>query len=65
MNEIKLQSAISAFVKNRKTNAAYYDENWAERKERKGYYQNFTKDKLLAISSMLLKRLLPTTVLIM
>lgn len=37
MNNSKLQSAISAFVKNKKSNAAYYDDNWAERKELKAY----------------------------
>ena len=50
MNQSKLQSAISAFVKNKKANAAYYDDNWAERKERKAYYQSFTKDKLLSMA---------------
>ena len=50
MNQSKLQSAISAFVKQKKANAAYYDENWAERNERKAYYQSFTKDKLLAMT---------------
>ncbi len=50
MNESKLQSAIAAFVKNKKANAAYYDDNWTERKERKVYYQSFTKDKLLAMT---------------
>ncbi|MBQ7598415.1 MAG: hypothetical protein IJU56_07535 [Clostridia bacterium] len=50
MNSKKLQSAISTFVKNKKANAAYYDENWAERNERKAYYQSFTKDKLLAMT---------------
>ena len=50
MNEKKLKSAISAFVKNKKANAAYYDDNWTERKERKAYYQSFTKDKLLAMT---------------
>lgn len=50
MNNSKLQSAISAFVKNKKANAAYYDDNWTERKERKAYYQSFTKDKLLAMA---------------
>lgn len=37
MNKSKLQSAIAAFVKNKKANAAYYDDNWTERKERKAY----------------------------
>ena len=50
MNKAKLQSAIRSFVNNKKTNAAYYDENWAERKERKSYYQELTKDKLLAMT---------------
>ena len=50
MNNAKLQSAISAFVKNKKANAAYYDDNWTERKERKAYYQSFTRAKLLAMS---------------
>ena len=35
MNNSKLQNAILAFVKNKKANAAYYDDNWSERKERK------------------------------
>ena len=35
MNKTKLQSAIFAFVKNKKANVAYYDDNWNERKERK------------------------------
>ena len=46
----KLQSAIKQFSKNRKNNSAYYEENWAERKERKEYYQSFTKDKLIAMT---------------
>ena len=50
MNNTKLQSAISAFVKNKKANAAYYDDNWTERKERESYYQSFTKQKLLAMT---------------
>ena len=50
MNKTKLQSAIAAFIKSKKANVAYHDDNWAERKERKAYYQSFTKDKLLAMS---------------
>ena len=50
MNKEKLQSAISSFIKNKKVNAAYYNDNWTERKERKDYYQSFTKDKLLAMT---------------
>lgn len=50
MNAQKLNSAIAEFTKKKKSNAAYYEENWAERKERKEYYQSFTKDKLLAMT---------------
>ena len=50
MNTKKIDSAISAFVKNKEANAAYYNDNWAERKERKTYYQSFTRDKLLAMT---------------
>ena len=50
MNNSKLNSAISAFIKHKAANEAYYNDNWAERKERKVYYQSFTKDKLLAMS---------------
>ena len=50
MNNNKLQTAITAFIKNKKANATYYNDNWSERKERKLYYQSFTKDKLIAMS---------------
>ena len=50
MNTQKLNSAIAEFTKKKKSNAAYYEENWAERKERKEYYQSFTKDKLIAMT---------------
>lgn len=50
MNQTKLQSAIDSFSKNKKANAAYYEDNRAERNERKAYYQSFTKDKLLVMS---------------
>lgn len=50
MNQIKLSSAIDESLKKRKANAAYYEENWSERKERKEYYQSFTKDRLLAMT---------------
>lgn len=36
--------------KKRKNNATYYDENWNERKERRSFYQSFTKDKILKMS---------------
>lgn len=50
MNDIKLKSAIQAYISKKKTNAAYYDENWTERKERKEYYQSFDKAKLLSMT---------------
>lgn len=50
MNDVKLKSAIQAYISKKKTNAAYYDENWAERKERKEYYQSFDKSKLLSMT---------------
>ena len=50
MNTTKLASAISAFSKKSKGNAAYYEENWTERQERKEYYQSFTKEKLLTMT---------------
>lgn len=50
MNKDKLKSAISSFVKNKKANAAYYDDNWKERMERRAFYQLFTKDKILGMS---------------
>ena len=37
MNKSKIQFAIASFVKNKKNNAAYYNDNWAERKERKAW----------------------------
>ena len=46
----KLNTAISAYSKKIKSNAAYYEENWEERKERKEYYQSFTRDKLLVMT---------------
>lgn len=46
----KLNFAISEFSKKKESNAAYYEENWTERKERKEYYQSFTKDRLLAMT---------------
>ena len=35
---------------NKEANAAYYDDNWTERNERKSYYQSFTKEKLLTMT---------------
>ena len=50
MNVQKLDAVIFAFLKNYKSNAAYYEDHWAERRERKLYYQSFTKDKLLSMT---------------
>lgn len=50
MNKAKLKSAISSFVKNKRANAAYYDDNWKERMERRAFYQSFTKDKILGMT---------------
>lgn len=50
MDTQKLNSAISEFIKKKKSNAAYYADNWSERKERKKYYQSFTKDKIIAMT---------------
>ena len=43
MNAQKLNSAIAEFTKKTKSNAAYYEENWAERKERKEYYSRLPR----------------------
>lgn len=50
MNDAKLKSAIQAYTSKKKTNAAYYDENWTERKERKAYYKSFDKARLLSMT---------------
>lgn len=50
MDTRKLQSAILAFIKNKKANATYNSDNWAERRDRKTYYKSFTKAKLLAMT---------------
>lgn len=50
MNEQKLDSAITEFIRKKKSNSAYYEENWAERKERREFYQSFTKDRFMAMT---------------
>lgn len=50
MDTQKLDSAISGFLMKKKFNTAYYEDNWSERKERKEYYQSFTKAKLIAMT---------------
>ena len=47
MDKLKLQSLLDEYIKNKKINASYYNENWSERKERKNFYQSYTKEKLL------------------
>lgn len=48
MKQKLIQTVVTDMLSS--TNAAYYEENWNERKERKAYYQSFTKDKLLAMT---------------
>lgn len=48
MNVQKLSATISSFLK--KQNSVYYEEHWTERRERRNYYQSFTKAKLLAMT---------------
>lgn len=50
MDKTKLQLTIKGFIKKTKSNAAYFDENWSERKERREFYQGFTRQRLLAMS---------------
>ncbi len=52
MDNAKLMGAIREFLKKRKSkgNAPYYEEAWSERKERRTYYQSFTKERLLAMT---------------
>ena len=50
MNISKLDRAIKNFLEKKKTNKTYYEENWNERKERKEFYQTFTKEKILSMS---------------
>lgn len=50
MNISKLDNAIKIFLEKKETNKIYYEEKWSERKERKEFYQTFTKEKLLTIS---------------
>ena len=50
MNQEKLQAAIKSFVKKQEKSAAYYEEHWKERRERRKFYQSYTKEKLLAMT---------------
>lgn len=45
MNISKLDRAIKNFLEKKEANKTYYEENWNERKERKEFYQTFTKEK--------------------
>lgn len=49
MNIEKLQDAIAKFSEKKKSNATYYEDNWQERKERKLFYQSYTKEKIYAM----------------
>lgn len=50
MNTQKLNSTINEFIRKKKSNAAYYEENRAERKERKEYYQSFTNNQCISMT---------------
>lgn len=50
MDTTKLQLAIGSYIKKAKSNGTYFSENWMERRERKEYYQSFTRQKLLAMT---------------
>lgn len=50
MNISKLDKGIKNFLEKKETNKIYYEEIWNERKERKEFYQTFTKEKILAMS---------------
>lgn len=50
MNNEKLKVTIKSFVQKQKMNAAYYNDNWNERKERKSFYQSFNGEKLLKMT---------------
>lgn len=50
MNTQKLNSTINEFIRKKKSNAAYYEENWAERKERKDHYQSFTNNQCISMT---------------
>lgn len=50
MDKQKLSAAISAYVKKKAANAAYYSDIWKERSERKTYYRSFSEAKLLAMT---------------
>ncbi len=50
MNDLKLKAAIDSYISQKKTNVAYYNENWSDRMARKAYYQSYTKQKLLAMT---------------
>ena len=43
MNNSKLNLAVEALISKKKINSAFFDENWADRKERTGYYQKLGK----------------------
>ena len=50
MDSTKLQTAIQRLIDSYKTKPAYHLELWKDRKERREYYQSFTRDKLLSMT---------------
>lgn len=50
MSTQKLNSAITEFTNKKKINAVYYEENRAERKEHKEYYQSFTNNQCISMT---------------
>ena len=50
MDKQKLAAIIASFVSKRQENAAYYDEVWQSRAERRSYYRSFTPERLLAMT---------------
>lgn len=51
MNKEKLQFAIQQFVSKKKRNIEYYERHWHERNERKSFYQSFTRETILQMST--------------
>lgn len=50
MNKEKLQTAITSFIRKQNINTAYYEDHWKDRRERRAFYQSFTREKLLAMT---------------
>lgn len=50
MDKEKLHARIMEFAKKQKINAAYYEDHWKDRKERRIFYQSFNREKLLSMT---------------